>query len=139
MDDHAFAADLATDVARVLRDVRAEGGLAGRALGDEGDRRAQEVLAARLTAERAGDAVLSEEAADDRSRLSAQRVWIIDPLDGTREFSELARSDWAVHIALWERGSLTAGAVALPAIDVVFATPSTPAPPARAADQRVRI
>ncbi len=57
--------------------------------------------------------MLSEEAADDGARLTAERVWIIDPLDGTREFGEAGRADWAVHVALWERGDLTAGAVAL--------------------------
>ena len=65
--------------------------------------------------------MLSEEGADDPARLSARRVWIVDPLDGTREFGEPGRTDWAVHVALWERsgpsgpGDLTAGAVALPA------------------------
>lgn len=86
-------------------------------------------MSTRLREERPDDAVLSEEAADDAARLDAERVWIIDPLDGTREFSEEGRSDWAVHVCLWERGSLTAGAVALPALDLVLATPSVPPPP----------
>src|ERR671924_656396 len=60
------------------------------------------------------DAVLSEEGADDPARLLAHRVWIVDPLDGTREFGEEGRTDWAVHVALWESGGLAAGAVALP-------------------------
>ena len=66
--------------------------------------------------------MLSEEAADDGARLTAERVWIIDPLDGTREFGEAGRTDWAVHVALWERGDLTAGAVALPAAGRVVST-----------------
>jgi 3'(2'), 5'-bisphosphate nucleotidase len=73
--------------------------------------------------------VLSEEAADDPGRLSAERVWIIDPLDGTREFGEHGRVDWAVHVALWERGELTAGAVALPAQGIVLSTAAAPARP----------
>jgi 3'(2'), 5'-bisphosphate nucleotidase len=70
--------------------------------------------------------VLSEEAADDPARLSTERVWIIDPLDGTREFGEPGRVDWAVHVALWERGELTAGAVALPAQGTVLSTAEPP-------------
>ena len=66
--------------------------------------------------------MLSEEAADDKSRLTARRVWIIDPLDGTREFSEPPRDDWAVHVALWEDGDLVAGAVAQPALGETFHT-----------------
>src|SRR5204862_7198940 len=69
---------------------------------------------------------LSEEAADDLGRLDAERVWIIDPLDGTREFTDEGREDWADHVALWQRGDLTAGAVALPARGL---TPSTASPP----------
>src|SRR2546423_5615166 len=129
MDDHAFAAALARDAGALLRDVRTEG-LVGRALGDEGDRRSQQLLSNRLREERPDDAVLAEGAVDDDARLDAPRVWIIDPLDGTREFSEEGRSDWAVHVALGERGALAAGAVALPALGVVLATPSVSPPPA---------
>jgi 3'(2'), 5'-bisphosphate nucleotidase len=70
--------------------------------------------------------VLSEEGADDRARLTADRVWIVDPLDGTREFGEAGRTDWAVHVALWQRGELTAGAVALPAQGRVLSTAAKP-------------
>jgi 3'(2'), 5'-bisphosphate nucleotidase len=70
---------------------------------------------AELAQHRPDDAVLSEEGKDDAARLAARRVWIVDPLDGTREFGEAGRTDWAVHVALWEAGELTAGAVALPA------------------------
>ena len=67
-----------------------------------------EFLLDALTSARPSDAVLSEEGADDPVRLSSERVWIIDPLDGTREFSELDRDDWAVHVALWQGGDLVA-------------------------------
>lgn len=94
-----------------------------------GDRESQEFIAAELARLRLDDAVLSEEAADDPARLKADRVWIIDPLDGTREFGEDGRVDWAVHIALWERGELTAGAVALPAQGTVLSTAEPPPSP----------
>lgn len=99
----------------------------------EGDRRSQLHLAACLARHRPEDAVLSEEAADDPARLAADRVWIIDPLDGTREFAEIPRTDWAVHVALWERGELTAGAVARPARGDTLATGMALRPPARTA------
>jgi 3'(2'), 5'-bisphosphate nucleotidase len=79
-------------------------------------------IAAELARTRPDDAVLSEEGRDGPVRLSSDRVWIVDPLDGTREFGEPGRSDWAVHVALWVRGELTAGAVALPARDLVLCT-----------------
>src|SRR5262249_11668378 len=75
------------------------------------------------------DAVLSEEAKDDHARLDADRVWIIDPLDGTREFSETGRQDWAVHVALTQGGTPTAGAVALPAMNEVLGTDPSVVPP----------
>ena len=84
--------------------------------------------------------MLSEEGRDDLARLSADRVWIVDPLDGTREFGEPGRTDWAVHVALWERGELTAGAVALPAQGTVLSTAEPPpAPPARRPGRPVRV
>ncbi|WP_433333611.1 3'(2'),5'-bisphosphate nucleotidase CysQ [Spirillospora sp. CA-294931] len=142
--DHVLAAELAERAGRVLLDVRAELGFAdARVLKDTGDLRAHEYLMGALAEGRPGDAVLSEEGrssvaakrADgaegpptgntaDEVRLSAERVWIIDPLDGTREFSEEGRADWAVHVALWERGRLVAGAVALPAQGVTLRTSS---------------
>ena len=97
----------------------------------EGDRQAHELLMARLADLRPGDAVLSEEGKDDFARLDADRVWIVDPLDGTREFSEPPRDDWAVHVALWERGALVAGAVAQPALGETFSTASPPVIPLR--------
>jgi 3'(2'), 5'-bisphosphate nucleotidase len=99
-----------------------------------GDRLSHEFLAAELAARRPADAVLSEEGVDDKGRLAADRVWIVDPLDGTREFGEEGREDWAVHVALWERGTpsgiggLTAGAVALPAQGRVLSTGTPPEP-----------
>lgn len=106
-----------------------------------GDLSSQQFLADALARYRPGDAVLSEEAADDLARLSASRVWIIDPLDGSREFGEPGRVDWAVHVALWERGELTAGAVALPAQGIVLSTAEPPPPPAMpiAPDGRIRL
>ncbi|WP_370449887.1 inositol monophosphatase family protein [Cellulomonas sp. PhB143] len=102
-----------------------------RVLKDAGDRAAQTWLALALASSRPSDAVLSEEAADDPARLGADRVWIIDPLDGTREFAERNadgswRDDFAVHVALWQRGrGLGDGAVALPARGIAQSTAST--------------
>jgi 3'(2'), 5'-bisphosphate nucleotidase len=134
LDDHALAAWLATTAGERLLEVRAEG-LTGRDLKDAGDRAAQDVLARLLAEHRPGDAVLSEEAVDDKARLSASRVWIIDPLDGTREFSEPPREDWAVHVALWQDGELTAGAVAQPALGTTFHTGEPPVVPARTSER----
>ena len=124
-DDHRLARELAELAGERLLAVRADlhaRGVEGRELKDAGDAASQELLAAALSERAPGDAVLSEEAADDRARLSAERVWIIDPLDGTREFSEVPRDDWAVHVALWQSGELVAGAVALPARGVTYGT-----------------
>src|SRR5687767_15492105 len=88
-----------------------------------------------LAAHRPDDSVLSEEAlentADKAKRLSAERVWLVDPLDGTREFSEPPRDDWAVHVALWEAGDLVAGAVAQPGLGTTFHTGAPPTIPAK--------
>ncbi|MGP4989624.1 3'(2'),5'-bisphosphate nucleotidase CysQ [Glutamicibacter ardleyensis] len=124
MGDSLLAAELAAEAGKVLlrlRDGAKESGLSGEALKNAGDKAAQDYLAAALGRLCPEDAVLSEEAADSAARLSNHRVWIIDPLDGTREYSEF-REDFAVHVALWERGSLTAGAVALPAHGTVYST-----------------
>jgi 3'(2'), 5'-bisphosphate nucleotidase len=125
-DDHELARDLAGAAGKRLLKLRAEGGDPD-ALRKAGDRSSHEFLAAELALRRPGDHVLSEEAADNPARLSADRVWIVDPLDGTREFGEAGRTDWAVHVALWERGSgLTAGAVGLPAQGEDLSTVSPP-------------
>jgi 3'(2'), 5'-bisphosphate nucleotidase len=128
--DHELAAQLATQAGELLLGVReelAEGTAAERK--SAGDKRSHEYLMDALAAARPADAVLSEEGADDLIRLTSDRVWIIDPLDGTREFSELGRADWAVHVALWQSGELAAGAVALPAQGITLATPTVAAPP----------
>ena len=139
--DSGLARWLADRAGRLLLDLRAEYGHGDPdALRDAGDRRSHELIVAELARLRPADAVLSEEGADDLSRLTADRVWIVDPLDGTREFGEEDRTDWAVHIALWERGRLAAGAVALPARRRVFATDSPPAyPPDSPAGTALRI
>jgi 3'(2'), 5'-bisphosphate nucleotidase len=132
-DDHAFAAWAADQAGARLLEVRGQG-LAGRELKDAGDAAAQETLVRVLAEHRPDDSVLSEEASDDKSRLQADRVWIIDPLDGTREFSEPPRDDWAVHVALWERGELTAGAVAQPALGETFGTGEPAVVPPRSSE-----
>lgn len=132
-DDHALAADLAERAGKLLLELRARGGDPG-VLRNAGDRRSHEFLMAELAKARPSDAVLSEEGVDDKARLTADRVWIVDPLDGTKEFGEPGRTDWAVHVALWARtaqapdGELTAGAVALPAQNRVLATEPGPGP-----------
>lgn len=122
MDDDALAAHLAHEAGAALLAVQRAAQpdeLGGKELKDRGDRESQRLLSRLLTEHRPEDAVLSEEAEDDAARLAADRVWIIDPLDGTREFSE-GRDDWAVHVALWEKGELAVGAVALPGLDLVL-------------------
>lgn len=146
-EDDRLAHDLAVEAGRRLVALRGHGGEPDE-LRKAGDLMSHEFLSAELARLRPGDWVLSEEAADDPGRLTADRVWIIDPLDGTREFGDAGREDWAVHVALWERaapgaappgaqspdhppGVLTAGAVALPAQDEVLSTVTPPpAPPA---------
>jgi 3'(2'), 5'-bisphosphate nucleotidase len=130
LDDHALAAWLATTAGQRLLEVR-ESGPVGRELKDAGDRAAHDLLVALLAQNRPADSVLSEEGADDKRRLTSRRVWIVDPLDGTREFSEPPRDDWAVHVALWEDGELTAGAVAQPALGETFDTGHPPVVPPR--------
>jgi 3'(2'), 5'-bisphosphate nucleotidase len=133
-DDHAFAAWAAEQAGARLLEVRRQG-LEGGELKAAGDAAAQELLAELLASHRPDDAVLSEEAVDDKARLTASRVWIIDPLDGTREFSEPPRDDWAVHVALWADGDLVAGAVAQPALGETFRTGSPAALPPRTSDR----
>jgi len=132
MSDHALAARLATEAGHLLLDVRKE--FADAEASERkaaGDKRSHDFLMAALAKERPDDAVLSEEGADDPVRLRSQRVWIVDPLDGTREFSELERDDWAVHVALWEAGELVAGAVASAQRTGQTAHRRLPHPPAR--------
>jgi len=138
ISDHELAAALATRAGRLLLDVRTEfADATSEERKSAGDLRSHEFLTEQLAAARPGDAVLSEEAADDPVRLRSSRVWIVDPLDGTREFSEPGRMDWAVHVALWSDGELVAGAVALPAQGVTLATPEVPALPPPPAVPRI--
>jgi 3'(2'), 5'-bisphosphate nucleotidase len=138
-DDHALAARLATEAGRLLLDVRAELAAAGADAAElkaEGDRHANAWLMEQLRAERPDDPILSEEERERpeaaAARLGSSRAWIVDPLDGTREFSEPPRSDWAVHVALSVDGVATLGAVALPALGVTLATgPGAPTLPPR--------
>ncbi len=153
-DDHRLAAGLAHRAGRMLVELRARltrEEAPAAVVGAEGDRRAHELLVAALAAARPADAVLSEEGVDDASRLTAERVWVIDPLDGTRQFSETAgtesarptprpaaapdgarepsgagRADWAVHVALVVAERPVAGAVALPALGLTLSTADPP-------------
>ncbi|MBY0288187.1 MAG: 3'(2'),5'-bisphosphate nucleotidase CysQ [Mycobacteriaceae bacterium] len=139
LTDAALAAEVAKGAGEMLLGVREEIGFYDPyELGDEGDRRANTLILKQLRAARPDDAVLSEEAADDISRVQADRVWIVDPVDGTHEFSLPGRTDWAVHIALWQRndgpngGGITDAAVALPARGEVYRTDTVVPPPPRA-------
>jgi len=137
-DDHDLAAELARRAGSLLLELRAELSAEGATpaeLKDAGDRASHVFLMAELAVRRPDDAVLSEEAREDErldtARLTAARVWIVDPLDGTREYGE-GRDDWAVHVALVEHGVPTAGAVSLPALRQVFSTGApVPLPPPR--------
>ena len=140
--DAALAAMLATAAGELLVSVReeltSEGAYAWQVM-DSGDLAAQKFLAQALHDARPNDAVLSEEGAEDPRRFGADRVWIIDPLDGTNEFGEPGRTDWAVHVALWDRDHLSAGAVSLPAHNLTFATDPAPVLPPRDHSRRPRL
>ncbi|WP_062518245.1 3'(2'),5'-bisphosphate nucleotidase CysQ [Demequina gelatinilytica] len=138
LTDAALGELLARAAGAELLRVRQESGLEGKELGNAGDAAAQALLAGLLTEHRPDDAVLSEEAKDSEARLSADRVWIIDPLDGTREYSE-GRADWAVHIALWEQGELTLGVVGIPGEDLVLSSATVAPAPAASEDAPVRL
>jgi 3'(2'), 5'-bisphosphate nucleotidase len=138
-DDHLLACWAATVAGERLTELRGEG-LQGRELKDAGDRAAHELLMRLLAEHRPADAVLSEEGKDDKARLQSPRVWIVDPLDGTREYSEPPRDDWAVHVALWQDGDLVAGAVAQPGLGTTFHTGEPPAvPPSSVARPRIAV
>lgn len=117
----ALAARLATAAGRLLMDLRETDQLHGELLGAAGDAISNEFLLRALGEARPGEAVLSEESADDFSRLERREVWIVDPLDGTREYGE-GRSDFAVHVALAIDGEAVVGAVALPGVGFTFST-----------------
>jgi 3'(2'), 5'-bisphosphate nucleotidase len=135
-DDHALAHDLAERAGRLLLDLRAQGG-DPETLKNAGDRCSHEFLMAELAKARPDDAVLSEEGIDNKTRLTANRVWIVDPLDGTREFGEPPRTDWAVHVALWERNSApgNAGVAGEPTPMRNAGVAGEPTPAARNADE----
>ena len=121
MTDAELAAHLAEIAGRILLDVRASGMFEGKALGKAGDQTANQFLVHALRAQRPEDGLLSEESKDTEERLSKERVWIVDPVDGTREYGE-ERADWAVHVGLAIGGEATIGAVALPGCDAVLRT-----------------
>lgn len=116
MTDTDLAADLALSAGRILLDLRESGKFEGKALGKAGDEAANAFLVRALREQRPDDGLLSEESKDTAERLGKSRVWIVDPVDGTREYGE-GRSDWAVHVALAIDGVASIGAVALPGLD----------------------
>lgn len=131
-------ADRAGELLLSLRDELQRSGATEREIKDAGDARSHELLAAALAEARPDDAFLSEEGRDDLSRVEAHRVWIVDPLDGTREYGE-GRSDWAVHVALAVDGAPRIGAVALPGLGTVLSTAEPPTVPGRDESEPVRV
>ncbi|WP_406689900.1 3'(2'),5'-bisphosphate nucleotidase CysQ [Saccharopolyspora sp. ID03-671] len=129
VDDHELAAGLAQRAGERLLELREESTSDPKALGDAGDAAAHRLLVEALAQERPDDPVLSEHGVSGPERVAGRRVWIVDPLDGTREFTEPGRSDWAVHVALAERHEVIASAVALPAQGVVLGTGEPPKQP----------
>ncbi|MGE7204137.1 3'(2'),5'-bisphosphate nucleotidase CysQ [Sphingomonas sp. NPDC019816] len=125
MTDAELARAVAVEAGQLLKAIRASSGLEGAALGALGDRDANTLILDRLRAQRPDDFILSEESIDDRTRCAARRVWIVDPLDGTREYAG-GSSEWAVHIGLAVDGRPALGAVAVPDRDQVFATDDLP-------------
>jgi 3'(2'), 5'-bisphosphate nucleotidase len=123
--DDDLAAHLATEAGRLLLEIQQSGKFVEAALGDEGDRVANTYICAALRTARPDDALLSEEEKDCLSRCAISRIWIIDPLDGTREYRE-GRDDWAVHVALAIDGVPTAGAVALPGLGLTLSSSNPP-------------
>ncbi|MEY2582609.1 MAG: 3(2), 5-bisphosphate nucleotidase [Ilumatobacteraceae bacterium] len=131
--DAELAARLAVDAGQLLVKVRDELTRAGAPawqVMDTGDLASHRFIVKALAEARPDDAVLSEEGLEDPRRFDADRVWIVDPLDGTSEFGERGRHDWAVHIALWDADHLAAGAVSIPALDLIFCTDPPPVLPA---------
>jgi 3'(2'), 5'-bisphosphate nucleotidase len=136
LTDAELARAIAAEAGALLRDILASGCAAGER-GDRGDREANTLIIDRLRAARPDDFILSEEAKDDRRRCAARRVWIVDPLDGTREYAS-GIDEWAVHIGLAIDGVPSVGAVALPAQGKVFATDDPPRlPECRTARPRI--
>jgi len=136
MNDSELAAKLAEVAGRLLIEIRASGVLSLKALGKAGDATANQFLVHALREQRPEDGLLSEEEKDNEERLAKSRVWIIDPVDGTREFGE-ARADWAVHVALAIDGVPTIGAVALPGLGLVLRSDRPHPLPAASANPRM--
>ena len=136
MNDIELAIHVADRAGRMLLDLRGAGGFEGKMLGQEGDRIANAFIMETLRRERPDDAILSEEEANDVARCSVERVWIVDPLDGTREYGE-GRTDWAVHIALAVGGEAAVGAVALPGLGLTL--DSANPPPLAPTPERLRM
>jgi 3'(2'), 5'-bisphosphate nucleotidase len=136
--DHECAATVAAAAGQVLLQLRTSH-LSPDELKATGDRRSHEFVVGELRRRYPDDAVLSEEAVDDPVRLTAARVWIVDPLDGTREYSEVPRTDWAVHVALVAGGELGAGAIALPAQGRTLSTWQPPEVPSSRLGSRLRL
>lgn len=136
MTDAELAAHLAHVAGRILLEVRDSGLISGKALGDAGDKTANQFLCHALREQRPDDGLLSEEEKDSAERLSKSRVWIVDPVDGTREYGE-ARTDWAVHVALAVDGKPEIGAVGLPGLGIVLRSDQPSALPAAAAKPRM--
>lgn len=131
--DGRAAVEIAAEAGRLLLDHREKLALVDADAAEiraAADRLSHDFIVGALADRFPGDAVLSEEGADDLVRIGADRVWIVDPLDGTREFGELGRTDWAVHVALVERGLLTVGAVAMPALGITYSTSDATGPAA---------
>jgi 3'(2'), 5'-bisphosphate nucleotidase len=131
-EDHALARRAVTEAGELLLELRRRPGLHPETMRADGDWQAHKLIVELLKNERPDDAVLSEEGADNPIRVGYQRVWIVDPLDGTREFGEPGRVDWAVHCALAIDGTVVAGAVALPAQGIVLGTDDPPVVPSHA-------
>ena len=128
-DDHLLSRRVVAEAGDLLLELRARTGLHPETMRADGDWQAHKLIVELLKRERPDDAILSEEGADNPARVGYERVWIVDPLDGTREFGEPGRVDWAVHCALSIDGVITAGAVALPAQGIVLATDEPPVVP----------
>lgn len=129
MNDVELARHIAETAGRILVELQRSGLFEGKALGKAGDRTANAFIMEALKTNRPDDAILSEEEKDNPERLKAKRVWIVDPLDGTREYGE-GRTDWAVHVALSIDGEPTIGAVALPGFPLTLCSGQPPQVPA---------
>jgi 3'(2'), 5'-bisphosphate nucleotidase len=135
--DSDLATRLAVEAGRLLVQVREEleaQGAPSWQIMDTGDLASHRFLLDELRSLRPDDAVLSEEGVEDPRRFGTDRVWIVDPLDGTKEFGERGRHDWAVHVAVWDHGTFGAAAVSLPALDLVFSTQPAPVLPPQQRD-----